>query len=137
VRPLMERHGDALTLYVNGYVRDIDSAEDLMIEEFSRMREAAGWRLSPAFDVNPTPGDNPKYLRSAIDFENDEALPEAALSACEWYRLDRSQVVGEARKMAQVLKGWRKAASANGISKASIEYMASCFDSAVACTRPG
>ena len=33
-RPLMERHGDALTLYVNGYVRDIDSAVDLMIEEF-------------------------------------------------------------------------------------------------------
>jgi len=87
----MERRGDALTLYVNGYVRDIDSAEDLMIEEFSRMREAAGWRLSPAFDVNPTPGDNPKYLRSAIDFENDEALPEAALSAFEWYRLDRQR----------------------------------------------
>lgn len=37
LRPLMERYGDALTLYVNGYVRDIDTAEDLMIEAFSRM----------------------------------------------------------------------------------------------------
>ncbi|MBQ9041670.1 MAG: RNA polymerase sigma factor [Eggerthellaceae bacterium] len=37
LRPLMERHGDALTLYVNGYVRDIDIAEDIMIEAFSRM----------------------------------------------------------------------------------------------------
>ena len=37
LRPLMERHGDALTLYVNGYVHDIDAAEDLMIEAFSRM----------------------------------------------------------------------------------------------------
>ena len=37
LRPLMERYGDALTLYVNGYVRDIDAAEDLMIEAFSRM----------------------------------------------------------------------------------------------------
>ena len=37
LRPLMERHGDACTLYVNGYVRDIDAAEDLMIEAFSRM----------------------------------------------------------------------------------------------------
>ena len=95
------------------------------------LHEARGWRLSPAFDVNPTPGDNPKYLRSAIDFENDEALPEAALSACEWYRLDRGQAVAEARKMAHVLKGWRKAASANGISKASIDYMVSCFNAAV------
>ncbi|MBQ9043079.1 MAG: type II toxin-antitoxin system HipA family toxin [Eggerthellaceae bacterium] len=95
------------------------------------LREASGWRLSPAFDVNPTPGDNSKFLRSAIDFENDEALPEAALSACEWYRLDHGQAVAEARKMARVLKGWRKAASANGIPKASIEYMASCFEAAV------
>ena len=37
LRPLMERHGDALTLYVNGYVHDIDAAEDIMIEAFSRM----------------------------------------------------------------------------------------------------
>ena len=37
LRPLMERHGDALTLYVNGYVRDINVAEDLMIEAFSCM----------------------------------------------------------------------------------------------------
>ena len=37
LRPLMERHGDSLTLYVNGYIHDIDAAEDLMIEAFSRM----------------------------------------------------------------------------------------------------
>ncbi len=37
LRPLMERYGDACTLYVNGYVHDIDTAEDLMIEAFSRM----------------------------------------------------------------------------------------------------
>ena len=37
LRPLMERYGDALTLYVNGYVHDLDAAEDLMIEAFSRM----------------------------------------------------------------------------------------------------
>jgi RNA polymerase sigma factor (sigma-70 family) len=34
---LMERHGDALTLYINGYIHDIHEAEDLMIEAFSRM----------------------------------------------------------------------------------------------------
>ena len=37
LRPLMERHGDACTLYVNGYVKDIDAAEDIMIDAFSRM----------------------------------------------------------------------------------------------------
>ena len=37
LRPLMECYGDALTLYVNGYVHDLDTAEDIMIEAFSRM----------------------------------------------------------------------------------------------------
>ena len=34
LRPLMERYGDALNLYANGYVHDIHAAEDLMIEAF-------------------------------------------------------------------------------------------------------
>lgn len=37
LRMLMERHGDALTLYINGYIHDIHEAEDVMIEAFSRM----------------------------------------------------------------------------------------------------
>ena len=38
LRPLMERYGDALTLYANGYAHDVDAAEDMVIEAFSRMR---------------------------------------------------------------------------------------------------
>ena len=34
---LVERYGDALTLYINGYLGDIYEAEDLMIEAFSRI----------------------------------------------------------------------------------------------------
>lgn len=32
---LMERHGDRLTLYLDGYLRDIHEAEDVMIEAFA------------------------------------------------------------------------------------------------------
>ena len=95
------------------------------------LRDGAGWRLSPAFDVNPTPGDNPKYLRSAIDFANDEATPQTAIAACEWYRLSHEEALARARGMARVLRSWRKAAARNGISKASCDHMASCLDSAV------
>lgn len=35
--PLVEKYGDALTLYLNGYLQDIHEAEDLMIEAFSRI----------------------------------------------------------------------------------------------------
>lgn len=34
---LVERYGDALTCYLGGWVRDVQEAEDLMIEAFSRM----------------------------------------------------------------------------------------------------
>lgn len=37
LRILMERYGDALTLYINGYIHDIHESEDLMIEAFFRM----------------------------------------------------------------------------------------------------
>lgn len=32
---LVEKYGDSLTLYINGYLQDIHEAEDLMIEAFS------------------------------------------------------------------------------------------------------
>lgn len=34
---LVEKYGDALTLYINGYLNDVHEAEDLMIEAFSRV----------------------------------------------------------------------------------------------------
>ena len=34
---LVERYGDGLTRYINGYIRDIQEAEDLMIEAFAQL----------------------------------------------------------------------------------------------------
>lgn len=34
---LVEKYGDALTLYINGYLKNIHDAEDLMIEAFARI----------------------------------------------------------------------------------------------------
>lgn len=34
---LVEKYGDMLTFYINGYIKDIHEAEDLMIEAFSRV----------------------------------------------------------------------------------------------------
>lgn len=95
------------------------------------LRQRGGWALSPMFDVNPTPGDNPKYLRSGIDYETNEADPRAVVSAAEWYRVERDEARTLAKGMASVLSRWRKVASANGISKTSQDYMASCFEAGV------
>ena len=34
---LVERYGDALTYYINGYIHDIHESEDLMIEAFAQI----------------------------------------------------------------------------------------------------
>ncbi len=34
---LVEKYGDPLTLYINGYLKDMHEAEDLMIEAFSQI----------------------------------------------------------------------------------------------------
>lgn len=85
-------------------------------------------RLSPAFDINPTPGDNPKYLRTAVDFDNGEAHPQVVVDACECYRISNAEARTEVRAMSSVIRHWRKVATANGIAKTSQDYMASCMD---------
>lgn len=95
------------------------------------LREAAGWRLSPLFDVNPTPGDNPKYLSSAIDFDVRDAEPMAALERCRLFRIDPKAARAKSLAMAAAFRGWRKTASSKGISASSAERMGSCFEAGI------
>ena len=91
------------------------------------LRERDGWRLSPAFDVNPTPGDQTKYLSSSIDFGEHAALPALALQTAEYFRVKETEGRRVARQMARELADWRRVAASDGISAASIDRMASCF----------
>lgn len=95
------------------------------------LRGSGGWRLAPAFDVNPTPGDQEKYLSCAIDLDERLAVPSAAVAACELYRVIPAHARAEACRMARVLSGWRRLARQDGISKASIERMSTCFEAGI------
>ena len=95
------------------------------------LRTKKGWRLSPLFDVNPTAGDFDKSLSTAIDFDTKDAEPEVALSVCEHFRYSTQEARGVAQEMAVVLSRWREVARRNGITPASIDLMASCFESGI------
>lgn len=45
---LMQKYGNSLTLYINGYLHDLHEAEDLMIDVFSylftKKPSHTGWR---------------------------------------------------------------------------------------------
>lgn len=93
--------------------------------------DGKGWRLSPAFDINPTPGNGYKFLRNTIDFDDASATVENALRAAENYRIEPDQASKRLGQMRGVLKSWTRVASAQGISKTSIGHMSGTFENAL------
>lgn len=104
---------------------------DNHLRNYGFLREKTGWMLSPAFDVNPTPGSERKYLATGLDFDNRETEPEVAFAVCDFFRVNSAEACDVAAGMARVLGGWRRLARADGISEASQEIMADCFEAGI------
>ncbi|MGN0072136.1 MAG: type II toxin-antitoxin system HipA family toxin [Atopobiaceae bacterium] len=101
---------------------------DNHFRNFGFLHTENGWKLSPVFDVNPTPGAGEKYLATAVDVDDFSADPVLAAGVAEYYRWNKSEARDAAEMMAEALKGWRYAAHRCGIGDASIERMAGCLD---------
>jgi serine/threonine-protein kinase HipA len=88
-----------------------------------------GWRLSPAYDLNPVPTDiKPRVLTTNIDLDDGTASLALALEVAEYFELDRDRASQIVRHVGSAVSGWRQEASRLGIPKASINRMASCFE---------
>lgn len=96
---------------------------------FLYQENAQGWRLSPAYDLNPTPTDiKPRFLSTNIDSDNNAASLELAFEVAKYFELtvDQSQkIVGEVRTAAAK---WKKVAQKIGLSQKAIERMSSAFE---------
>ena len=89
----------------------------------------AGWRLSPAYDLNPVPVDlKPRFLSTAIDLEDHEASLELALTVAPYFELDESAARAVAKDIALSVAEWRTVASKLGLQRTDIERMASAFE---------
>jgi len=86
---------------------------------------AGGWRLAPAYDLNPDPDGTGLSLNIS---ETDNALDfDLAREVAVYFRVsgeDAEQIVAETAKVA---RGWRGLASAHRISKGEQEEMAAAF----------
>ena len=88
-----------------------------------------GWRLSPAYDLNPVPADiKPRILSTAIDLDDSTASLELALSVASYFELSHSEAKQIAGEVGAVVKNWRRVAIKVGLSAAEIERMASAFE---------
>lgn len=88
-----------------------------------------GWRLSPVYDINPTPLEiKSRVLSTAIDFDNTEASLETALSVIKEFRLSIRKAKEIIDEVKDAVKQWRDVASTLGIKPRECDFMASAFE---------
>ncbi len=89
----------------------------------------SGWRLSPAYDLNPTPTDiKPRILSTAIDLIDPSASLDVAASVAHYFDLDNLQAKGIFKEVGLATALWREEAAKLKIKKTEIDQMASAFE---------
>ncbi|MFW7340519.1 type II toxin-antitoxin system HipA family toxin [Pollutimonas sp. H1-120] len=84
-----------------------------------------GWRLAPAFDVNPNI-DKAEHVLNIDDADNRPSL-ETVLSTAAFYGLDDEQTWKIVKEIVVVVDHWQDAARRMGISGADIDLTAGAF----------
>ena len=84
-----------------------------------------GWRLSPAFDVNPS--IEKQGLALNIDTDNNALDFDLAISVGEFFMLDMSSMVKIISEVKFIVSDWRKYANSIGIPKNEQERMTPAF----------
>ena len=88
-----------------------------------------GWRLSPAYDLNPVPTDiHQRVLSLAIDLGDPTASIELALETAEYYGLETLEATSIAGQVACSISGWRAEAASWKVHAREIERMSSAFE---------
>jgi serine/threonine-protein kinase HipA len=90
---------------------------------------SSGWRLSPAYDLNPVPVDiKPRILSTAIDLDDSTASLSLALAVAPYFELslhDANNIIGE---VGRAVTTWRLQAEKLGLTSAEIDRMKSAFE---------
>lgn len=88
-----------------------------------------GWRLAPAYDLNPTPTDiKPRVLSTAIDWVDPTASLELAIGVAQLFDLENTQAKKIIREVGSATALWHKEAARLKIKKTEIDRMASAFE---------
>ncbi len=107
----------------------ISNTDDHLRNHAFIYQDQKGWRLFPAFDMNPTPIDiKPRILATAIDPNDNSASVDLALAAAGYFGIKAADARAVAAEVAQAVNEWRQEAQKVGIAKSEIDRMASAFD---------
>jgi serine/threonine-protein kinase HipA len=91
--------------------------------------EGSGWRLAPAYDLNPMPTDiKPRILTTAIDEADGTASLDLAYAVASHFGVKPAKARTIARDVGAAVAGWRETAKAIGLTSREIDRMASAFE---------
>ncbi len=88
-----------------------------------------GWRLSPAYDLNPVPVDiKPRVMTTAITEDDNTASMVLAFEAAGYFELTEARAKQIAAEVAAAVSRWRAEAARRGLTQPDIDRMASAFE---------
>ena len=88
-----------------------------------------GWRLSPAYDLNPVPTDiKPRILTTCIDLDYDTASLDLAMSVAGYFELSEDRARAIAAEVGMAVRTWRTEAARLGLKRADINRMTTAFE---------
>ncbi len=92
---------------------------------------ASGWRLSPVYDLEPTPiHRKPRILHTRIDLYDGTASLELAYEVAQEFGVDPEEARRIAGEVGLAVKDWHKDAAGVGVGKEEVDLMSSAFDHA-------
>lgn len=86
-----------------------------------------GWRLAPAYDLNPNP-DNPGHLTTAIDLDDSTCNLDLLLSVASYFRLSDDEAKAVVAEVEVATRDWRSHAVTLGLPTADVARMEPAFE---------
>jgi len=106
----------------------ISNTDDHLRNHGFLLDSPGGWRLSPAYDLNPVSRQaGPHFLSLAIDAVSREASLETAFSVIDDFKLRKEKALAILDVIQQAVEDWQITALSLGISRREADSMASAF----------
>ena len=98
------------------------------------LRDGAGWRLAPAFDINPNPQQVDRQT-SIGGYTDRDGCADALVESADSFGLQPGQVDDILLHIQGAVGRWRPVAASNGVGRPEIELMAAAFNADVFAAR--
>ena len=107
----------------------ISNVDDHLRNHGFLWRDAAGWSLAPAYDLNPVPTDiKARVLTTNITLDEATCSIDVLEEAAAFFGLGLPAARGMIREIATVTATWREVAKEVGARSAGVTRMASAFE---------